>query len=130
MARRTARSPPRAEASFEIVAVIGFKNSQAGVEQLSLRHDHDVETGGDLVSTENLSNQTFRSVSHDRAAELLRRRDPEASHAEAVLEDEERRVAAVYAGPLCVNPLKIGAAADPLGSREPDREARRHFIRY
>ena len=52
------------------MSVISFKNSQAGVEQFALGDDDDVEARGDLVSTEDLSNQTFSAVSRHRAAEL------------------------------------------------------------
>ena len=53
-----------------MAAVIGFKGGQAGVEQLALGHDDDVEARRDLVATENLSNQSFSSISLDRAAQL------------------------------------------------------------
>src|SRR4029077_3996772 len=73
---------------------------------------------GDLISTKNLSYQTFRSVSHHGAAELLRRGDPQPADAELIRENEERRETAVNPGAVGVDPLKIGAAADPLASRE------------
>ena len=60
-------------------AVFGFKGGQAGVEQLSLGHDDDVEPRRDLVTTENLSNQSFSTISLDRAAQLLRGGDAQAA---------------------------------------------------
>ena len=111
---RTARSSPRAQTSFEDVAVIGFKNSQAGVEQLPFRHDNDVETGRDLVSTENLPNQSFRSVAHDRAAQLARGGNSQPADFELVRQNKQRGVAAMDPGAVLVDVLKIGAAADPL----------------
>jgi len=68
MSSRQRRTPSRqsaglAEASFNEVAVVGFKGAQAGVEKLPLGDDHDVESWGDLVSTKDLSNQSFSSIS-------------------------------------------------------------------
>ena len=74
----------------EGVAVIGFKGGQAGVEQLPLRHDDDVEAGRDLVATENLSNQSFSSISLDRAAQFLRGGDPQPADWQRVRQDEQR----------------------------------------
>jgi hypothetical protein len=72
-------SAPRAttltERTFEDGSVIGFKDGQAGVEQIAFGDDDDVEAIGELVTTENLSNQTFRSISLHRAAELAGRCD-------------------------------------------------------
>jgi hypothetical protein len=47
------------EGTFEGGSIIGFKDRQAGVEQLASRYDHDVEPFGDSIPTENLSNQSF-----------------------------------------------------------------------
>ncbi len=66
--RDPASSPLGAEATFKCIEVISFKNSQTGVEQLALGHDNDVEARGDLVSTKDLSNQSFSAISLDRAA--------------------------------------------------------------
>ncbi len=49
------RSSPLAGTPFEQGSVIGFKNGQAGVEQLAPGDDDDVESRSDLVATENLS---------------------------------------------------------------------------
>ena len=48
----------------------------------------DVETGRDLVSTENLSYQSFSSIPPDRAAELACRGNPEPSDGQRVRQDE------------------------------------------
>ena len=111
---RTARSSPRAQTSFEDVAVIGFKNSQAGVEQLPFRHDNDVETGRDLVSTENLPNQPFRSITDYGAAQLARGGDSQPADFELVRQNKHRGEAAVDPGAVLVDVLKIGAPTDPL----------------
>jgi hypothetical protein len=70
-----------AKASFDEVSVISFKGAQAGVEELTLWDHDDVESWRDLVSTKNLSNQSFSSVSLNCAADFLGRRDPKPSHA-------------------------------------------------
>ena len=94
----------------KVVAIIGFKGGQAGVEQLALRHDDDVEAWRDLVSTENLSNQSFSSVSLNRAAELLRRRDAQPADRAAGWRGRTGCVAAVDPDAAFVNLLKLGAA--------------------
>jgi len=43
------------EVPFEEVAVICFKNGQAGVEPLALGNDDHIKPGGELIPTENLS---------------------------------------------------------------------------
>ena len=107
-----------AEASFDEVSVISFKGAQAGVEKFALRDDHDVESIGDLVSTENLSNQSFSSVSFNRAADLPGRRNPEPPHAPIVGQDEDRAVAAVESNTSLVDLQELRATADVLGWME------------
>jgi hypothetical protein len=108
-----------AEASFDEVSVISFKDAQAGVEILALRDDDDVESWRDLVPTKNLSNQSFGSVSLDCAADFSRRRDPEPSHALVSGQDEHRAVAAVESNAPLVNLLEFRPAADVFGWTEP-----------
>jgi len=47
------------DGAFDGTAVISFKDGQAGVEPFTPGHDHDVEPNGTLVSTEDVSNQSF-----------------------------------------------------------------------
>ena len=105
------------------MAVIGFKNSQAGVEQVAFRHDDDVEAGGDVVATEDLSNQTFSTVSLDRATQLPGRRDAQSADIELVGQDEQRGKAALDPGPVLVHLPEFGAPANPLGRTESHTEA-------
>jgi hypothetical protein len=112
------RSAALAKASFDEVSIVSFKGAQAGVEEFAFRDDHDVESIGDLVSTENLSNQSFSSVSCNRAADLPGRCDPEPPHAPIVRQDEDRAVAAVESHPPLVDPLELGTPADVLGWME------------
>ena len=106
------------QAAGDKVSVIGFKRVQAGIEQIALRHDDDVEAGREFVTTKNLSNQAFSSVSSDGAAELARGRDAEPANAELVREQKHRRVAAMDFDTAVVHLLELCAAADPLGWSE------------
>ena len=63
------------ESAFDECSVIGFKSSEGGLEQVALGYYDDVEPWRDLVTPENLSYQSFSSVSLDRAAQFSRRRD-------------------------------------------------------
>jgi hypothetical protein len=101
---------------------------QAGVEQLTPGDDDDVEPRCDLVPTKNLSYQSFGSVPLNGSAELPGGRDPEAARRLLVRQHEHRAEAAMDSHPALVDPLKIGAAADPFGLAEfhlfaADREA-------
>ena len=106
------QSAALAKASFDEVSVISFKGAQAGVEELALGDDDDVVSGGDLVSTENLSNQSFSSISLDRAADFPRRRNPESSHAQFVGQKKDRAVAAVDSNAPLVDLLELRTPAD------------------
>jgi hypothetical protein len=100
------------------VSVIGFKGVQAGIEQVAFRHDYHVEAGRDFITTKNLSNQSFSSISPDGAPELPGGRDPEPANAELVREHEHRGVSAVNFDTAVVHLLELCAAADPLGWSE------------
>jgi hypothetical protein len=100
-------------------SVISFNGAQAGVEQVALRDDDHVEPGGDLVPTKDLSNQSFSSVSLNRAADLPGRRDPEPSHTLLVGQEKDRAVAAVDANAPLVDLLELRTPADVFGWTEP-----------
>ena len=102
------------------MAVIGFKNSQAGVEQFPFRHDDDVETGRDLVSTENLSYQAFSSVPFHGAAQFPCGGDPQPADVELVCQDKQGCVSAADSHAVLVDLLKIGAASDPFKTSKSD----------
>src|SRR5437870_4728616 len=99
---------PSGHATLEDLAIVGFKNSQAGVEQITLGHNDDVEAGRNLVSTEDLSYQTFSAVSLDRATQLFRRRDPQPQDREFVGQDENGAVATVDPRAASVHLLELG----------------------
>ena len=96
------------------MAELGFKGSQAGVEQFAFRDDHDVEAGRELVATENLSNQSFGSISFDRAAQFPGSGDSEPADGQAVREREQRQIAAVCLHAAVVNLLILGAPTYPF----------------
>ena len=75
-------------------SVVVFKDSQARAEQFATRHDDDIETWRDVISTENLSNQTLSTVSDDCAAESLRSGDAEPANSQPVRFREQRVVTA------------------------------------
>jgi hypothetical protein len=106
------------------VAIVGFKRGQRGVEQFPFRDDDDVVARGDVVSTENLTDQTFSQVSLNGAAELFRGRDPQPSDRALVGEDEYRGEAPVDAGAVLVHVLELGAAADVFMRPEPGQITR------
>ena len=107
-----------AEASFDEVSVISFKGAQVGVEKFPLRDDHDVESRGDLVATKDLSNQSFSSVSLDRAADFPGRRNPQPSHPELVGQKEDRAEAAVESNAPLIDLLELRTFADVFGWTE------------
>ena len=103
-----------ADASFDGLYVFGFKGSQRGVKQFPLRHDDHVEALRDLVTTENLSNQSFSSVSLDGTTQLLGSRDPQPAHGLARRQQEDREQAPVNARALLIYTQKLGTPPNPL----------------
>src|SRR5882672_4229010 len=95
-----------------------FKDGQARCEQLAARNHHDIEARRDVISTENLSDQTLGAVSDDRAAQALRGGDAQPSEIEPVRLREYRVDAARNAGAMVVDVLKIGVSPDPLARAE------------
>jgi hypothetical protein len=119
-AARTPRRPSAAtKTPFDEISVIGFKGTQAGVEQVALRNDDDVKAGRDLVVTENLSNQSFRSVSLNGSPELAGCRDTQPSYAAAVGQEEDGAVSAVNPGAALVDLFEFRAPANALVWAEP-----------
>jgi hypothetical protein len=100
------------EAAFEEGSVIGFKGAQAGVEQFSLWDDDNVVPGSELIATEDLSNQSFRSVSLNGPAELLGGRDPQPPYSGGIRRDEYGAVAAMHLDACPVHMLKLGSASN------------------
>ena len=105
---------PLTHATLDEASVFCFKNSQAGVEQVAVGDDNDVEPGRDLVATENLSYQSFGAVSRHRAAKFFRRRDAQAPDATFVGEDKRGAVSPAKPNAARVHALELDAAADPF----------------
>jgi hypothetical protein len=101
-----------AETPFNVAAVFDLKGSQTGVEQLVSRNNNDVKAGRNLVTTENLSNQAFRSISFNRAPQALGSGDPQPADRQLVRQNEQSGKAAMNPGTTLVNLLKFGATAD------------------
>jgi hypothetical protein len=118
--RRTAgrQSAALTEASFDEVSVISFKGAQAGIEKFALGNDDDVESRRDFVSSKDLSNQSFSSISLNRAADFPGRRNPEPPHAKVVGQDEQRCVAAVESNAPFVDLLELRTPSDVFGWTE------------
>ena len=106
------------------LAIFGFKGSQGGVEDFTLGHDDHVEAWRDLVSTENLSNQSFSSISLNRAAHFLGRRDSEPAISAVAGQQEDGQIAPARPKAALVDQLEVGATADMLAGPE----SRRHSV--
>ena len=115
-----------AKALSDGLAIFGFKGSQADVEHLALRHDDHVEAWRNLVSTEDLSNQSFSSISLDSGPKLLGCRDAEPAKVSIAGEDKNREIAPAYTGTTLVNQLEISATTYVLVTPE---TSRRHPVR-
>jgi hypothetical protein len=107
------------EGAFDRGLVIAFKGAQAGVEQVALGDDDDVEPVGDLVTTKNLSYQSFSSITLNGAAKLSGGRDPQPAMASLVPQDEHSVEATMDLRPALVHLLKIGPAANSLVGSKP-----------
>lgn len=123
MANRAARTCMEDSAGLENSAgdgraVFCFKGCQARIEQLAAGHNHDVEARRDVISTENLSNQTLSTISDDRSAQPLRRGNTKATEGESIRLCEQRVVAARNSAAMLVDVLEIGVSADPLARAE------------
>ncbi|OFV94508.1 MAG: hypothetical protein A3G76_12190 [Acidobacteria bacterium RIFCSPLOWO2_12_FULL_65_11] len=111
----------RTDTAFEAGAVIGFKDTQTGFEQLASGNNDDIETRRDLVTTENLSYQAFSSVSLNGATELLGRRNPQTSDLALVRQHEQCGKSSTDSGPVLVDLLELRTPMDPLVGLEPSQ---------
>ncbi len=95
-------------------AVFEFKGFQAGIEEFALRYDDHIVAAGDLVTAKYLSYQSLSAIAPYRAAQFLRRGDPQAARFAAVRQEKQRAVTSVDAEAAVVNLLKIRAAPNPF----------------
>src|SRR5688572_20605690 len=140
--RRESATAARAEAIEtppECAAEILERRLEFSVEELAPRNDHEIDRGVDSdprresdLGSEHLSNQAFRPVSLDGAADLPRGHDPQPRAIESGLQQQEREETAVdpLAGiedgaelPALANPSRAGKscrrAARPRGDAFP-----------
>jgi hypothetical protein len=107
-----------AETPFDVAAVFDLKGSQTGIEQLAPGDNNDVKTRRNFVTTENLSNQAFRSISLNRPPQAPGGGDPQPADRQLVRQNEQSGKAPVNPGATLVNLLKFGATADVFVSPE------------
>jgi hypothetical protein len=112
------------EAADKRVAIVGFKDGQGGVEQFTFGHDDDVEPRSDVITTKNLSNQSFSPIPLDRAAKFFGGRDAEAAHGALIGKHEDGRETPMNPRAVFVDRLKLGAAPDALVRPEPGQVTR------
>jgi hypothetical protein len=108
-------------APFECNAEIGFEVGIRGIEQLSPWDHDDINTlpaGQWRSAPENLSNQTFSTISPDRVSQLFRGDDTEASRAFRVGRDEHREIAPFRTKRQVEDALEFPPSSDPAGFRE------------
>ena len=101
-------------ASLESVAELTFKGDQGSAEQVAPWNNDNVESGRELVATEDFSNQTLCSVPYDRATELPGGGDPEAALGQPIRKPEQRKFRAVNFDALVVDALILGPLPDTL----------------
>ena len=77
----TPRLSVPAKAAFEHVSEFSFNGGQVGVQEFASWNHNDVEPGREFIVTEYFSDETLRSISDDRAAYLLGRRNPQPAYA-------------------------------------------------
>jgi hypothetical protein len=116
--------------AFDSGSVVGFKDSQAGVEQFAFGDDDDIEPSGHLVPTIDLSNQTFSAVSLDRAAKLSSSGNPQPARWTIGRQKEERTVAAVNPMAALIHLLKFWSPANPLVGTKPHGPANPLFAAH
>jgi hypothetical protein len=103
-------------------SIIGFKDRQAGVKEFSFWHDDDVVPGPYLVTTKNLSDESFSSISLDGIAEFLRGCDSETGGTACAANQHKRRAeSTVMTDTPRVDLLKFRPSVDPLRRTETRR---------
>jgi hypothetical protein len=100
--------------AFDSGSVVGFKDSQAGVEQFAFGDDDDIEPSGHLIPAIDLSNQAFGAVPLDRSAKSSSSGNPQPARWTIGRQEEERTVAAVNPMAALVHLLKFWSPANPF----------------
>jgi hypothetical protein len=94
------------------VTVFALNGSQTGVEELALGHYDHVKPRRNLMTTENLSNESFSSIPLDRSTQPFRRGNPKPAHWHLGGQNEQGRQTAMNPGPAFVHVLELRAPAD------------------
>ena len=105
-------SPRLAEPTLDEGAVISFKDTQTGVDQFAFRDDHHVESPGELVSTEDLSNQSLSFISLNRSTQLSGCRNPQSTHRLVIRQEEHGAIPAAHPETAIIDPLEFSSAAN------------------
>lgn len=98
----------------DTAAVIGFKGGQARSEQFVAWYEDDVEAWRDVITTENLSNQSLRPISYHCAAQAFRSGDAKSADREAVGLGEQRVIPARNPPAIGVDVLELCVPANTL----------------
>ena len=97
---------------FDVCTVFTLKGSQAGIQQLALRNNDEIEAGHDLMTTEHLTNEAFCSVAINRSPESLARGNSQSPDRELVFQNEHDGEAAVDLRPALVHSLEFRVPAN------------------
>lgn len=102
--------------TLENRTILRFNRRVRGLQQLGARDDHDVQADGclPLVKPENLSNQSFSTISPDRSADPSGGDDAESIVPEIVRQEKSRHQPASDPRAVLVNALKLGTPPDPF----------------
>ena len=88
------------------------------MKEFALRDDDHVKSRRNLVPTENLSNESFRSISLDRATQLLGGGDSQPTGAAVIGQEEDRAISAVNPKATVVDLLEFRSATNALSWSE------------
>jgi hypothetical protein len=103
-----------AETAFDVLTEFELKGSQAGLDEFPPRNHDNIDARRQLVATKDFSNEPFRFVSHNGAAQLSRGGDSESTPTKSVGAGKHREEPAVYLAAPIVDFLVLGSMADTL----------------
>ena len=106
------------ETAFKGMTEFSFNGDQTGVDEFTRGDDNHVESWRDLVKSEDLSNQSFSSVSRNRTSELPGRGDSQPANRQIVCQGEEREVLTVNSDAALIDALIVHPATNALDSGE------------
>jgi hypothetical protein len=106
---------------------VGFEAGIGGIEQFAPGNDHDINavSSGQVRLPENLSNQSFSSVSPHRVSQLAGSNDAEPDGAGGVGRHQYREITPLRSMREAEHLLKFTTTPDPAGLREAPGRSRR-----